>query len=537
MSLPKFNEFYVPVLEFYKDEKIHTRNEVSNYLIDYFKLTEEETNEKSANGKVPIFYSRVNWTLSHLTRSNLLVREERGKYKISKEGLQLIHEDSKDINEIILNRIKSSKMILRTIPDSLFMVIKSFSAISESYIDIGKINIIGGQNATGKSTASKLLYCFLKYSSSNRQNDAYESVIGQIKSLFSMMRRMYRPRGDFNFSNFYYESIKSNDFYDILELYENFKGIIYSEEFDEVYSRNRTKIRIFDEIDEIDNLIGIIEEDGDALFNLMMNNLLESEFSNKMKGFVQFKGSLHGRKFWFSSNFSEGYNFEKDGELFINDVFYIDSFSSLDINQSNGLNNSDHVKSLLKAFEKKSDESYNLFDSVTNANIKKLENDINKLLKGNFHYDDNELKYSDDYGVTCSMSNTASGIKQIGIIQLLLSYRKLKPNSFLIIDEPEVNLHPEWQIKLAEILVILAKNLDIKVYINTHSPMFIEAMSIYSEYYDLLDDTYVYLTEKHKLGGFTFKRIHPKDMGAVYENLSRPYDDLDKVKSELLFKK
>lgn len=35
---------------------------------------------------------------------------------------------------------------------------------------------------------------------------------------------------------------------------------------------------------------------------------------------------------------------------------------------------------------------------------------------------------------------------------------------------------------------------------------------------------------------FTFEKIDPKDMGAVYENLSRPYDDLDKLKSEILFK-
>ena len=51
----------------------------------------------------------------------------------------------------------------------------------------------------------------------------------------------------------------------------------------------------------------------------------------------------------------------------------------------------------------------------------------------------------------CDMQSTASGIKQIGVIQLLLSNCKLKEDSFLIIDELEVNLHPEWQFKLAEI--------------------------------------------------------------------------------------
>ena len=207
------------------------------------------------------------------------------------------------------------------------------------------------------------------------------------------------------------------------------------------------------------------------------------------------------------------------------------------LNQMNGLNNTNHVQSLIKSIQKNSNEYLEVFDEIKNKSIIELQSMISDLINGKFKYDEGELKYSDDYGVSCSMSNTASGIKQIGIIQLLLANRKLKLNSFLIIDEPEVNLHPEWQVKLAQILVLLAKNLDIYIYINTHSPMFIEAMSLYSEFYDLLDDTNVYLTEKHKLGGFTFKKIHPKDMGAVYENLSRPYDDLDDIKSKIIFKR
>ena len=115
-----------------------------------------------------------------------------------------------------------------------------------------------------------------------------------------------------------------------------------------------------------------------------------------------------------------------------------------------------------------------------------------------------------------------------------MANRKLKGNSFLIIDEPEVNLHPEWQLKLAEILVLLAKNLNIHVYINTHSPLFIEAMSLYSERYGLLNDTNFYLTQKHKLGGFYFRKIMSHELGLVYKNLAEPYDMLDKVKIDIL---
>lgn len=132
------------------------------------------------------------------------------------------------------------------------------------------------------------------------------------------------------------------------------------------------------------------------------------------------------------------------------------------------------------------------------------------------------------------MKNTASGIKQIGIIQILLSNRILNKDSFLIIDEPEINLHPDWQVKLAETLALLISKLNIHIYITSHSPMFIEAMSLYSEYYNLLDETNIYLTNKQDKR-FIFNKISADDMGAVYENLTRPYDELDIIKSKILF--
>ena len=45
-------------------------------------------------------------------------------------------------------------------PD-LQLEIEDFGPIHKANINIGKLNIVGGVNASGKSTASKLLYCFL----------------------------------------------------------------------------------------------------------------------------------------------------------------------------------------------------------------------------------------------------------------------------------------------------------------------------------------------------------------------------------------
>ena len=449
----------------------------------------------------------------------------------------LVNKDPYIIKEEISKRLKS-KRNFKQFKNSINLRIENFGAISESDMKIGKINVIGGQNSSGKSTASKLLYCFLKYNSNNRQEYAYKFVIDSIRRLSSIMNRTLSSElneEDRRLLREIYHRLrfKDNDIFYTLEFYEKLKDIAYSNEFTSNKS-SMNLIRIFEEFDKIDELINIIEEDGQSLFNLIIEDLFESEFPSKMNGLVQFYGTSSDENFKFVSNFSMNEGFYKKGDLFINDVFYIDSVSLLDLNQVNGLFNTDHVQSLLKAIDSKA-QKRDPFANIKNPNIKGLQKKIDSLINGKFEYDKSELKYYDDNGSECFMTNTASGIKQIGIIRLLLKYHRLKEDSFLIIDEPEVNLHPEWQLKFAKILVMLAKNLNIHIYINTHSPMFIEAMSLFSEDEGLLDDINVYLTDKNN-DGFRFNKINPKDMGAVYENLSRPYDDLDEIKSNLLFK-
>jgi len=73
-------------------------------------------------------------------------------------------------------------------------------------------------------------------------------------------------------------------------------------------------------------------------------------------------------------------------------------------------------------------------------------------------------------GLTIDLYNASSAIKQLAPLILYLRYRA-KPNDFLIIDEPEMNLHPEAQAKLLEVLGILV-NLGVRVLLTTHSPYF-----------------------------------------------------------------
>ena len=193
-----------------------------------------------------------------------------------------------------------------------------------------------------------------------------------------------------------------------------------------------------------------------------------------------------------------------DGNFTASEIIYVDNISVLDLKDLDILR-VDHIIHIKEALE---EDSLNCSSEI----LSKIQ-DI----------------------IRCDSLDTA-GVKEIGIIQLLLQNNKLKEDSFLIIDEPESSLHPEWEIKYAEILVLLAEELNIHIYLNSHSPMFIEAISLYSQYYDLANETNFYLTQKQSNGKFNFKKISPKNMGEVYENLTRPYDELDKLKAKILFK-
>lgn len=211
---------------------------------------------------------------------------------------------------------------------------------------------------------------------------------------------------------------------------------------------------------------------------------------------------------------SEGLDDFKDGNVkFENnlspaDIFYLENLSILDLKDLDILR-VDHIIHIKEALEE-------------NNQIKS-----SKILS----------KIHNIIGTDCVASKSnSSGIKEIEIIQTLIKNNNLRENSFLIIDEPESSLHPEWEIKFAEILILLVKELNIHIYLNSHSAMFIEAISLYSQYNNLINDTSFYLTEKQNNEKYNFKKINPKNMGAVYENLTSPYDELDKLKAKILFK-
>ncbi|GJJ79798.1 ABC transporter ATP-binding protein [Pasteurella canis] len=95
---------------------------------------------------------------------------------------------------------------------------------------------------------------------------------------------------------------------------------------------------------------------------------------------------------------------------------------------------------------------------------------VSEELKGRIDIKNSGLNisYIDEDGNDFPLEQTAMGIINLGILSLLINNGIIEKGSSIFIDEPETNLHPEWQILMLEILYALSVN-GVNVVIATHS--------------------------------------------------------------------
>jgi hypothetical protein len=103
-----------------------------------------------------------------------------------------------------------------------------------------------------------------------------------------------------------------------------------------------------------------------------------------------------------------------------------------------------------------------------------------EILQGNIEYSDPEPNPArellfiplDQNGISVDVPVASSMVKELSPLVLYLRYIAGKRN-LLVIDEPEMNLHPEAQAKLIEFIAMMV-NSGIHVIITTHSPYIVD---------------------------------------------------------------
>ena len=83
-----------------------------------------------------------------------------------------------------------------------------------------------------------------------------------------------------------------------------------------------------------------------------------------------------------------------------------------------------------------------------------------------------------------SVKNLAAGMKVFAILRKLIENGYITEDFVMLLDEPEIHLHPQWQVVLAEALVILNKSVGCRILMTTHSPLLLRSLQAYSQIYD-----------------------------------------------------
>lgn len=412
----------------------------------------------------------------------------------------------------------------------MLLEIENLGLINKANLDIGKINVIVGKNSTGKSTSSKFLFSLLTAASSEGTQLANMDIHSKLLNFVL------------------YWGTKGSQ-----EMEDKFKQIrnslmhhsVSSELFEDIYNDIAVILENYDFkdkdlcIDDLNDLFRIIKLNKDeySRYITVFNALIESEYGSSLNRFsnahIKFHGNYNGvefnqdikigvekRKSNISKDFLNYFNFQN--------VIYIDSPSIL---ENNPRSSQYHLRVLERKLKKIKNPD-EIYSDEFFKDLNDFKRRIDELIGGNFEYVPSEdvfiFKKDDE---TFSMENTASGLKQLATIQLLLDNNELTKNSFLILDEPEINLHPGFQVEFAKILVLAARDLNITLYINTHSPFFAEAIEAYSRYYNLIDDTNFYLTEKvDGIDKYTYNLLDNDEIIEVYDNLGNPFDIIHKIK-------
>lgn len=425
------------------------------------------------------------------------------------------------------------------------LTISDFEPINNANIELKKLNVIAGVNGSGKTTSSKLLYCVLTSLSNEKE---YLSNISIHEKFIKVMDDLL---DEFEFEQDLLIKLKK-----ILNNFPKLNDASYNDKFENLItslkriineSKLNNKEKYMEQLTNIEHVLEINRSDHRKFYDVS-NVLLKSEFKIKDLKFenstVRFNGKEKDCEFsceLINNDSKLGFRITNGDSdcLNIENIIYIDSpyiFDSDEIRNNLLLKNQPYHLRLLSRLLNIKKNNEDIYDSVFNQKLEEFENEIATLIGGHVFYDDEEEEFKFKKGENkYSMKNTASGVKQLGIIQRLLSNRTLNKNSFIIMDEPEVNLHPEWQLKLAKMIVLMIKELNIPLFINSHSPHFIEALEVYSGKYNLVEESKFYLSEETKDGKYNFREIKRKNLNQLYDNLGNPYDTIDEIRIENAF--
>lgn len=118
------------------------------------------------------------------------------------------------------------------------------------------------------------------------------------------------------------------------------------------------------------------------------------------------------------------------------------------------------------------------------------------------------------------LEDTATGMKTFAYIQKLIENGYLNDRTLLMIDEPEAHLHPKWIFEFAHLLVLLNKDLGVKVMVASHNPDMVAALQKIAEKEGVIDRTHFYQAYPQK----DCYQFEYRDLGGSISEIFRSFN-------------
>lgn len=416
----------------------------------------------------------------------------------------------------------------------MFLEIKNIGKFNNAKIEIDGITIIAGPNNTGKSTIGKFLFCIFNafYDLENKARNEkleycnkviFDNVIYDKLSLSNRIKQMFVS--DRNV-------LETLDFTEaeITERIEN----LAKNEFNIKVSKSEIK-------NAIQELYHIIETPIEEYASNILQQVIKTEFKEQL---INVKHRIGKAKLSLSNEIYE-FEFKKNNTnvtkafdgftdvIYIDDPYIIDNGYEIhrkfhSVNAPYRFKAGTHQKNLQNQFYNISNISDNTYEMMSyNKKMDDIYSVLSNAVDGDFkEYNDKMAFEEKGNSKPIYLPNLSTGLKTFVILKKLMNNMVIREKDLVILDEPEIHLHPEWQLLLAEIIVLLQRELNLHILINTHSPYFLQAIEVYTAKYKLADRVKYYLTKLDEKSNYSVINDVTKNTGAIYDLLAYPLKKL-----------
>ena len=425
------------------------------------------------------------------------------------------------------------------------LIIDNIAKIRHAEIDVNGITVIAGNNDTGKSTIGKVLFAMFNSMNEIEHKLSEEKKATLTRNFISIIESNLSSKKDMSFFllrrrfniNKIVDTLESDstmeDLVEVLNDSLSDKFEYTDSEINDISKKIKAEYKRVSEIPNAKVIQTIVSRYFNEVFDGQINSLRNETVQTSSVELI-----IKGKKI--KNSFAAGICDEINQELEITKkAIYIDNPFILDNLQDSefGAYVDNYLQDILMqqkdvALEKGVYDSVDIKDKL--ASVEEI---LNNVINGEILEKDYDLVLSKEgFKDDIHLQNVSTGLKAFILLKLLLQKQILTNKDILVLDEPEIHLHPEWQLKYAESIVLLQKVFDLNIVITTHSSTFLEAIDLFSKLHSVNKKCNYYLSKDSEIPNMSEFENVTKTLDKVYKSLVTPTMALMRIRESLELK-